>query len=147
MTGSQQYFYVWQPGVPVGFEVAPGRWGGAIQSMGIQHNKFLREAVWELVRRDAAPSAVSRLVCTFVFDDLAVVRGHSNGQSIYVVTLIDEAAESTRADMAFVDAVPVARTVDDIENLAARYWTGQATGQPKWEVLTMSALRIEQVVP
>ena len=144
---SPAYFYVWQPGIPVGHVIAPGRWGGIIQSMGVQHQNFLRETVWELVRRARSPESVSRLECTFVYDDVDTARGQSNGQSIYVVTAEDEDARWTRVDMAYIDAVKVARTVDELEELAVRYWTGQSTQQPKWEILTTSPLRVQEVTP
>jgi hypothetical protein len=135
-------YYTRWAGLPAGLTITSGNWGRLVLGNGPQHSWFYRECVWELVREAAAPHAVSRLACAFVFDDLQVARRHgaSTNEIAYEVTLAQPEKPKTRVDMAWISAVRIAHSTAEVRALAANYWTGQPSGTPEWELLTESNL-------
>ncbi len=54
--------------------IEPGRWGSTVIAGGKQHQYFYREHLLELWRVTQTTVPVSRLACTFTFDDLETAR-------------------------------------------------------------------------
>ncbi len=92
-----------------GDEIAVGRWGKRVLESGRNHPSFFREQLLELSRVTWADEAVSRLACTFAFEDLATARQHRlAGEFLYSVVPTSW-EPSTRVDMLWISFVGVPR--------------------------------------
>lgn len=111
--------------------------------------KWATEGLFEYVRRREFPEAVSRLACGYYYDNLADCRRlyeEDWGEEIpeerekvrlFAVELDDPAPQ--RRDMTLYDEAYDAVERLDPEaalELAARYFRGEASEQPVWEILS-----------
>ena len=60
---------------------------------------------------------------------------------------LDGAARTLRGDMSWVARVDLARTLEEAEDCARRYWSRSATEEPEWEVLVEGSLVVIGPVP
>jgi hypothetical protein len=123
--------------------VQPANWGKVIFAFGPRHTLFFREYLFERVRAAEFAAQPSRMNAAFAFRDEAAARAFANDGAplLYRVQLVDGAHTAT-LDMQFVDALPTAHTFDETEDLARRYWAGEQTPQPRWEVLSESGFTV-----
>lgn len=111
--------------------------------------KWATEGLFEYVRRRSFPEAVSRLNCVYYYDDLADSKrlyeedwGEEEPEEqakvrLYEIEVADEAPQ--RRDMSVYD-----EAYDAIERLdldaaiaaAERYFRGEASAEPVWEILS-----------
>ncbi|MBR4194862.1 MAG: hypothetical protein IKQ54_11115 [Oscillospiraceae bacterium] len=111
--------------------------------------KWATEGLFEYVRRRSFPEAVSRLACGYYYDNLADCRRlyeEDWGEEIpeerekvrlFAVELEDPAPQ--RRDMSLYDEAYDAVERQDPEaalELAARYFRGEASEHPVWEILS-----------
>ena len=96
-------WHVREEQLPPGTVVEPGRWGRIITSQGQPH-PFYREQFLELYRVTQTPVAVSRLACTFAFEDRKIAEGWSAepGQFLHRVEPVDADQARVRADVLWV---------------------------------------------
>ena len=123
--------------------------------------KWATEGLFEYVRRRSFPEAVSRLRCTYYYDNLADCRRlyeEDWGEEIpeerekvrlFAVEVEDPAPQ--RRDMTLYDEAYDAVERQDPEaalELAARYFRGEASERPVWEILSDKPARaVEDLTP
>ena len=111
--------------------------------------KWATEGLFEWVRRRAFPEAVSRLNCVYYYADLADSRrlyeedwGEESPEEremvrLYEIEVSDEAPQ--RRDMSLYDEAYDAIERQDLDAAlaaAARYFRGEASEHPVWEILS-----------
>lgn len=135
----------------VGETVQPGRWGTTILAAGQAHQFFFREQFLELWRTTQTDVQVSRLACTFAFEDRDAGAAWSSEDSshYYVVEPVDLAAPRARLDMLWVTWMGEPHSsFDRTVSQCRAYWEGMSTAdvaqhaQAAWEWLFGCALRI-----
>ncbi len=134
-----------------GDTISPGRWGATILATGESHPFFFREQFLELWRVSHTQVQVSRLACSFAFEDrrAAIAWAEDDSSHCYEVEPVDPEALSARVDMLWLTWMgePNA-TFERTEAQCRRYWEGHSTGdlsphaQPQWEWLFSCALRV-----
>ncbi len=111
--------------------------------------KWATEGLFEYVRRRSFPEAVSRLSCTYYYDNLADCRrlyeedwGEEIPEELEKVRLfaveVDDPAPQRR-DMSLYDEAYEAIERLDVETAIAaaeRYFRGEASERPVWEILS-----------
>lgn len=131
--------------------IEPGRWGTTIATWDRRHPFFERECVLESCRtQDHAEILVSRLSCTFAFDDLVTAEEYATaGERVYVVEAVHADAARHRADLLWLTWMGEAdKTRAEIASFCRGYWPGRPTrefnpaAEPAWEVLLDSPLRV-----
>ena len=110
--------------------------------------KWAAEAVFEYVRRQEFPGRCCRLKCNYFFDDIASCRelfeidwGKASEEERLKIRLFEielSAETADRLDMRLFDeAYDDLWETDDITrivDLARRYFAGESTGHPVWEI-------------
>ena len=123
--------------------------------------KWATEGLFEYVRRRSFPEAVSRLTCTYYYDNLADCRrlyeedwggeipAEREKVRLFAVEVDDPAPQ--RRDMTLYDEAydAVERLDPDAAlTLAARYFRGEASERPVWEILTdQPGVAVEDLTP
>jgi len=98
----------------------------------VSDQNALYEAFFELVRRDQFPEKPSRFQSLFCCEDLSTANQFIRDYAEYPVTIWEvEDAGDHRADWSLLS---VGHFVHGLRN-ADRYWTGNASSHPDWEVL------------
>lgn len=135
--------------------VEAGRWGRTVLAAGQHHRFFFREQLLELWRVSESHVAVSRLACTYAFDDLCTARSWAAADSTYCyeVEPVDLAAPIARLDMLWLTWMgEPASSFDRTISQCRSYWEGRSTrdvadhATPQWEVLLGCGLRITRRV-
>ena len=111
--------------------------------------KWATEGLFEWVRRQSFPEAVSRLNCVYYYDDLADSKqlyeedwGEETPEErekvrLYEIELEDSAPQ--RRDMSVYDEAYDAIERQDLDAALAaaeRYFRGEASAEPVWEILS-----------
>jgi len=137
-----------------GDEIAVGRWGARVLESGRNHPSFFREQLLELSRVTWAKEAVSRLACTFAFEDLETAHQHRQAGEFLYSVVPTSWEPSTRVDMLWISFVGVPRAPEVIQEWCIKYWSGTGTNEvgstavPMWEWLFAGPLIVkERVVP
>lgn len=123
--------------------IQPGNWGKVIFAFGVRHNLFFREYVYERVRATEFAAQPSRMHSAFAFRDEAVARAFDQAAAplLYRVQL-PTGGHTATLDMQWLDVGSGAHTFDEAEDFARRYWAGEQTGQPRWEILSESGFTV-----
>jgi hypothetical protein len=126
-----------------GEAIQPANWGKVIFAFGPRHPRFYAEYLFERVRAAEFAAQPSRMRCAFAFRDEAVARAFDQAAAplIYRVELAVGANSATH-DMHWIDAIAVAHTFDEADDFARRYWGGEQSLQPKWEILSESGFTV-----
>jgi len=144
----QHYYYCYSLPLEPGSVIKPGNWGRILKKYTPQTSPncwlFVRELVYESVRREAFPHKPSRfdsIFLCFTENDLIEFRDTNNRRLdiAYEIEVIDETTPShigdlTLANMANTDDYHV------FENRARLYWQGENI--VKQELITTSPIRI-----
>jgi hypothetical protein len=123
-----------------GDRIQPGNWGRVILGAGPPHNRFYAEYLLDRVRSEFSEKP-SRMEACFAFENFDAARAWSRGPAeyVYAVRLADSASPRHRGDMDWIDALPLYRTFDGVEECARRYWAGHERGM-KWEIVVAGEL-------
>lgn len=145
--------YFWAAGLSLagGSIVEPGNWGRVMRRQQWSHGNVVvgtaRELGLELIRREVAPNAPSRLDCAFAFlkgngarQFLASTPGRTD--VVYEVELVEPDAPHLIADLSEFGALIQQPTGLEFAAVATRYWAGTASTNPNAELLTLSPLRV-----
>jgi hypothetical protein len=128
-----------------------GTWGTRILADGQAHPKFFREHFLELGRRGFSAVDVSRLTCTFAYEDRAAAQAHADDAhgTVYAVEPVDPDAPTHRADMLWLTWMGEPnKTPDDVIPWCRNYWDGRSTEEVAahanavWEHLFACPLRV-----
>jgi hypothetical protein len=125
--------------------ILAGNWGRLILGIGPAHNRFYAEYLLDRIRLDEFPSAPSRLVCAFAFEDAQYTmewRGQPPGY-VYAVRLADPTAPQHRGNMDWIDAMNEYRSFEGVEECARHYWRGDDRDPQAWEVATIGGFVVE----
>ena len=123
--------------------IQPGNWGKVIFAFGPQHTRFYAEYLFERLRAAEFAGQPSRIRSAFAFRDEAVARAFNQAAAplLYRVQLVPGAQTATH-DMHWIDAITVAHTFDEADDFARRYWGGEQSLQPQWEILSESGFTV-----
>jgi hypothetical protein len=91
MTSKQLFYHRTQGLYEPGDLISAGNWGRLILGIGPTHNRFYAERLLDRIRLDEFPSASSRPVCAFAFEDAQYTMGWEGRPSeyVYAVRLAD----------------------------------------------------------
>jgi uncharacterized protein DUF2441 len=128
--------------------IQPGNWGRVIQGIGPAHGRFYPEYVLESLRRREFPEKPSRLLCAFAFENFdraakwnrVVVEGIQ--EHIYAVT-VPENALTHRGNVGWIEAMPLYRTFDGLDECVRNYWKGVDRDPEYWEVAVVAPLTVQ----
>jgi hypothetical protein len=114
------------------------------QNLALTPNELILETTFELIRRLKFPDRKSRFVITFgclTFEDAAILKSKAFGGSgeIYKV----RCDKHTVADM---NLVRQAGSIIGLQIVAEKYWSGQSSPFPFWEVLMENPVTILEKV-
>ena len=111
--------------------------------------KWATEGLFEYLRRRDFPEAVSRLRCVYYYDTLENCRGFyardwgeespEEREKVRLFAVVVEDPAPQRRDMALFDAAYDAVEALDVEAAlayAARYFRGEESEEPIWEILS-----------
>lgn len=111
--------------------------------------KWAAEGLFEFVRRREFPEAVSRLGCVYYYDTLENCRGFyardwgeespEEREKVRLFAVVVEDPAPQRRDMRLFDAAYDAVEAQDVEaalELAVRYFRGEESEEPIWEILS-----------
>lgn len=111
------------------------------------HNQYLREMIWENYRIVNFADRPSRLTSIFLFDDINLALQYLKRQKkkyIYEVR-IEKEAKMLKTDMTFID-LTVGKSINEIIELAWRYFSGQSSEQRNYEILCEGTVKIWTMV-
>ena len=157
---SQEYFHLSGSLLAPGSIIMPGNWGRIIRALGWQHPLALREMALEDARLGRHSHRPSRLDSAFVMPTLGEARdfrrlfGGFGSHLLYRVTLCEPDAVSHLTDSRLCGPVgPIRHDWADIYWLDADVqaasipgmdWAAATEGVQLREILTLSALRVEE---
>ena len=131
--------------------IEPGRWGSTVLAAGQAHQHFFREQFLELWRVTQTRVQVSRLACSFAFEDRDAATEWADGDSShsYVVEPVNPDVSYARLDMLWLTWMGEAQsTFERTRSQCRAYWNGDSTrdvaqgAQPRWERLIPCGLRV-----
>lgn len=137
--------YYWRGALwlSTGEVVQPGNWGKVIFAFGVRHNLFFPEYVYERVRAAEFAAQPSRMHSAFAFRDEAVARAFDQAAAPLLYRVQQVAGVHTATlDMQWLDAGSGAHTFDEAEDFARRYWRGDSTNAPRWEILSEAGFTV-----
>jgi hypothetical protein len=135
----------------VGELIEPGGWGKTVLTAGQDHRFFFREQFLELWRVTHTECPVSRLNCTFAFEEASVAaEWAADGSSgYYAVEPVDLSAPHARLDMLWLTWLGESNaTFERTVAQCKAYWDGESTSEhaehahPTWERLFGCPLRV-----
>ncbi len=133
--------------------VEPGNWGRVLRQMSIASQlrlgMILREYVFEIERLRNFPTLPSRFDAIFLLKDIesSIEFRKSSGRihdCLYEVALCEPGTEPFEAALG-LSTLKGDETVDQLEELARRYWAGGGDG-PR-ELLVESPIRVVRRIP
>lgn len=120
--------------------------------------KWSVEGAFEFIRKTEFPDAISRLKCNYFYDNLENVRrlyeydwGNEPEEvqrsiHLFQIMLDDDAVQ--RYDMSLYDqaydAMEKGQDVQTVLNCARRYFAGEHTEKPIWEILSDKNIRVTE---
>jgi hypothetical protein len=127
--------------------IPPGNWGRVILGIGPAHKRFYPEYVLETIRRVEFTEKPSRMAAAFMFESHAgavawprtVIQGIQ--EHVYAVT-VPEGVPTHHGNFGWIDAMPLYRTFEGVEECARRYWRGDDRNPEQWEYVVSGALTV-----
>jgi hypothetical protein len=129
--------------------IQPGNWGKIVTGWGPRHGQYLREYAFERIRDREFSDKPSRVACVFAFEDDAFAKAWTRGnppepEHVYLIDTVEPDTPTLRVDMAWIDVFWQYHSFDSIDECIRHYWRGDATAQPKWEVLVAGPVVVRQ---
>ena len=119
---------------------------GGVEQNVIIDQKVIRELIFERVRKNEFPKALSRLNCIFVcktLDGAKIFKSESRRKwdLIYEVELTDVNSRKLETDWSWIDSI-INKTTHEVEEVARNYWRGEICDPRKRELLWDCGVRI-----
>lgn len=144
--GKVKYYWLCSYILEPGSTVLPGNWGRIVKLYTTQNNAYiyLREEIFERIRRENYPHLPSRMTSIFICEDLSTAKDfkRQSGRTfdiLYEVELIDDKPVFT-ADWALLNFLPEPLPLAAFEERANLYW--KAENVINKEILTESRIKI-----
>ncbi len=144
-------WHVREDRLALGTVIGPGRWGQIVTAGGQQHPFFFREQLLELYRLSQTDVPISRLACSFAFEDRSVAEEWAREDALVIHSVVPTDAEEAgvRLDMLWITWLgePGSTFQGNLTRCRA-YRAGQSTSDvnpmahPCWEWLFDGGLRV-----
>lgn len=145
------YYHVSQRPLHLNTSLTKGTYGERIRRadfLDVNYPAYIKEEIFEEIRRQYFPDAPSRFKCSFLFPELSIAReyyANAARYQCYVYAVEVEEANSFIAEMDLLKCDGM--SYEDIAAHAQKYWSGeQHPNSGTLEVLTTGACSVKELI-